>query len=140
MTILPLLIIGVNSISSEVVFERDSTPDVVEVLPITVRISTTTEVHVPPEEKIIQLITETFPEAPIMVEIARCESSLNPLADRGNLNVDVGLFQINQVHLPRLRKLGLDRRDIHDNIQFARMLYDESGTNPWYMSEHCWGK
>ena len=143
-TILPLLIIGVNSIASEVVYVADSTPEV-EILPIEVRvvqISTTTDVQVPStkEEQIIQLIEEMFPEAPIMIDIARCESSFNPLADRGNLNVDVGLFQINQVHLPRLQELGLDRRDIHDNLQFARMLYDESGTSPWYMSEHCWGK
>lgn len=84
-------------------------------------------------------ILKVFPDAPIMVEVARCESGLNPMADRANLGVDVGVFQINQVHLNRLAELGLDRWDLHDNIAFARMLYDESGLGPWYMSEHCWG-
>ena len=85
-------------------------------------------------------ILKVFPDAPIMIYVAMCESGLDPLADRGNLNVDVGLFQINQVHLPRLRELGLDRRDLQDNLFFARMLYDSSGLSPWYMSEHCWSK
>ena len=89
-------------------------------------------------QEVIVEILKVFPDAPIMVEVARCESGLDPLADRGNLNVDVGLFQINQVHLKRLASLGLDRRDIHDNLRYARMLYDESGLGPWYMSKHCW--
>jgi Transglycosylase SLT domain len=92
-----------------------------------------------PTQSVVEEILKVFPDAPIMVEVARCESGLDPLADRANLNVDVGLFQINQVHNERLAQLGLDRRDIHDNLQYARMLYDESGLGPWYMSEHCWG-
>jgi len=91
------------------------------------------------KEEVRMKILETFPNAPIMVKVAACESGLNPLADRGGLNVDVGLFQINQVHLDRLNELGLDRRDIDDNLKYARMLYDEQGLDPWYMSEHCWG-
>lgn len=88
------------------------------------------------EEKILK----AFPDAPIMVEVARCESQLDPLADRGNLNVDVGLFQINQVHLSKLKELGLDRRNIDDNITYARMLYDYNKLGAWYMSKHCWSK
>lgn len=88
------------------------------------------------EEKILK----AFPDVPIMVEVARCESQLDPLADRGNLNVDVGLFQINQVHNETLVELGLDRRDIDDNIAFARILFDQSGLAPWYMSKNCWAK
>lgn len=88
------------------------------------------------EEKIL----EAFPDAPIMLEVARCESQLDPLADRGNLNVDVGLFQINQVHLATLEKLGLDRRNIDDNIAYARILYDANGLSDWFMSRDCWGK
>lgn len=88
------------------------------------------------EEEILRV----FPDAPIMVEVARCESQLDPLADRGNLNVDVGLFQINQVHVPRLIELGYERRNIHDNIAYARMLYDANGLNDWYMSRDCWSK
>lgn len=91
-------------------------------------------------DAVVEAILEVFPDAPIMVEVARCESNLNPLADRENRNVDVGLFQINQVHLERLSSLGLDRRDIDDNLAYAKMLYNESGLQPWYMSEHCWSR
>lgn len=89
-------------------------------------------------EYIVKRILETFPEAPIMVNVARCESGLNPSADRANLGVDVGLFQINQVHLVTLNRLGLDRWDLEDNLTYARMLFDNAGLRDWYMSKHCW--
>jgi len=94
-------------------------------------------------DEVKQAILNVFPDAPIMVQVAKCESGLNPLADRinydGRTGIDVGLLQINQVHLRRLNELGLDRKNIHDNLEYSRMLYDEQGLGPWYMSEHCWG-
>jgi hypothetical protein len=112
-----------------------------------VQASSTTKVEPPAQfnyhadkEWVVSKILEVFPDAPIMVVVAQCESSLNPLADRENRNVDVGLFQINQVHNARLAQLGLDRWDIDDNLAYARMLYDESGLQPWYMSKHCWSR
>lgn len=93
---------------------------------------------------VTQAILNMFPDAPIMVTVAKCESGLDPLADRinydGRTGIDVGLFQINQVHLPRLRQLGFDRKNLHDNLAYTRMLYDEQGLGPWYMSKHCWSK
>jgi len=83
-----------------------------------------------------QEILKVFPDAPIMVEVARCESNLDPKADRKG--IDGGLFQINQIHSRELEKFGLDRYDLHDNLAYARMLYDQSGLGPWYMSKHCW--
>lgn len=95
------------------------------------------------KEYVVAKILEVFPDAPVMVQVARCESSLNPLADRvttdGRTGIDVGLFQINQVHLKRLNELGLDRYNLYDNLTYARMLYNESGLAPWFMSKHCWG-
>jgi len=85
-------------------------------------------------QEVIDSILKTLP--PIMVEVARCESGLNPLANR--VGVDLGLFQINQIHRPRLRELGLDEMTLEDNLTFANMLYESQGLNPWYMSEHCW--
>lgn len=88
--------------------------------------------------KVVLEILKVFPDAPIMVEVARCESGLDPSADRQNLGVDVGVFQINQVHKAELNRLGLDKWDLHDNLAYARILYDQSGLGPWYMSKHCW--
>jgi hypothetical protein len=90
------------------------------------------------KEEVKELILESFPDAPVMVRVAECESGLDPYADRAGLHVDVGLFQINQVHLNRLAQLGLDRWDVYDNITYARMLYDAQGLTPWHMSKHCW--
>lgn len=81
-------------------------------------------------------ILKVFPDAPIMVDVARCESNLNPKADRDG--IDGGLFQINQIHQRELDKLGLDRYDLQDNLTYARILYDKSGLAPWYMSKSCW--
>lgn len=87
---------------------------------------------------IVIKILETFPDEPVMVSIAFCESELNSTADRESLGVDVGLFQINQVHKPELYRLGLDRLNLTDNIKYAKILYDQAGLQPWYMSQHCW--
>jgi len=90
------------------------------------------------EQKNERLVREAFPDAPIMVEVARCESEFKNVP--GKLSDDFGIFQINHVHLKRLAELGLDRTNVEDNITYARMLYDEQGTQPWYSSEHCWSK
>lgn len=77
-------------------------------------------------------------DAPIMIEIARCESGFKNI--KGKLSDDFGPLQINYVHLERLEELGLDREKVEDSIAYARMLYNESGTTPWNNSKGCWGK
>lgn len=89
-------------------------------------------------QEVIDAIISHFPEEPVMVEVARCESKLNPSADRKG--IDGGLFQINQVHLPALAELELNRYDLEDNLAYSRILYNEQGLGPWYMSRYCWGK
>jgi hypothetical protein len=89
------------------------------------------------EKTVEEKIRETFPEAPdLMVKVATCESGMKNVP--GLLSDDGGIFQINQVHLERLKALGLDRFNIDDNIMFARMLYDERGLTPWNNSKYCW--
>lgn len=89
-------------------------------------------------QEVIDAIINTFPEEPVMVEVARCESQLDPTADRRG--IDGGLFQINQIHLPTLAEMGLDRYNLQDNLTYSRILYDQSGLQPWSMSEYCWEK
>ncbi len=93
--------------------------------------------YTPDKQEVVQAILSVFPDAPVMVKVAECESNLNPKADRKG--IDGGLFQINQIHLPKLNELGLDRYDLQDNLTYARLLFDQAGLQPWYMSEHCWG-
>lgn len=93
-------------------------------------------------ERIAQEIDKVFPDAPIMHDVMRCESggdveAYNPT----NNSHDNGLFQISDLyHGPRVRALGLDVGNPADNIAFARILYDESGLQPWSASKHCWSQ
>ena len=89
------------------------------------------------EKTIEEKIREEFTDAPIMIQIARCESGFKNVPSRTG---DYGPFQINQVHLRTLNRLGLDRTNVDDNISYARYLYNQGGTSAWYMSRHCWNK
>jgi hypothetical protein len=85
-----------------------------------------------------------YEDAPIMKKIAECESGdrqFNKNGDPlpGQLSKDIGRFQINYVHWKEARRMGIDLKTEAGNAKFARMLYERSGTQPWYMSEHCWG-
>lgn len=92
------------------------------------------------EGSIKRLIKETFPEDPrTAIAIAECESGLNPQAYNPNNadgTTDGGLWQINDVHNDRLRELGLDKYDPEDATAYARMLYEESGWQPWICFTH----
>lgn len=90
-------------------------------------------------------IRAAFPDAPIMLRIARCESQYRQFdADgsvhRGKVNRhDTGLFQINETyHVAEARKLGMDIYTLSGNIRFARVLYDRNGTRDWNWSKGCW--
>ena len=89
-------------------------------------------------QKIERLVREEFEDAPVMIEVARCESEFKNVP--GKLSDDFGPFQINYVHLGTLEELGLDRTKVEDNIRFARKLYDEQGLQPWNSSRDCWNK
>lgn len=89
------------------------------------------------EESIKKEVERVFHDAPIMIKVAECESNFRNVPSNTG---DSGVFQINQVHLKRLAELGLERTNVRDNIAYARILYDEKGTQPWYMSQHCWNK
>lgn len=96
------------------------------------------------KESIIEKVRQAFPDAPIMLEVARCESQYKITAHNTALNkdgtTDGGIFQLNSVHNQELTALGLDKFDLEDNIRFARILYDRNGLQPWKSSEDCWSK
>ncbi len=81
-----------------------------------------------------------------MVQVARCESMFrHDLSDgsvlRGKVDsADTGVMQINKrYHESTALKLGLDLENIHDNLAYARILYEKQGTQPWNASRSCWG-
>lgn len=93
------------------------------------------------KERIKEEIRKVFPEQPeLLIRVAQCESGLIPHAHNSSTN-DGGIFQISEpYHGHRLKELGLDPFKVEDNLKYARLLYDESGLQPWSASKHCWSK
>lgn len=92
-------------------------------------------------------VREYFSDIPIMVHIARCESTFrHTLADgsvlRGRVDSrDTGVMQINTYyHGETAEELGLNLEDLHDNMAYARDLYERQGTQPWSASAPCWNR
>ena len=54
---------------------------------------------------------------------------------------DIGMCQINSYyHGTAAQKLDLNLYDRHDNLKYAKYLYDREGGTPWNWSKHCWSK
>jgi hypothetical protein len=94
-----------------------------------------------------QEVREYFADIPVMVEIARCESTFRHTLEDGSVlrgvvdNRDLGVMQINTgYHQATADKLGLDLHDIQDNMAYARYLYEKQGTQPWNASSKCWNR
>jgi Transglycosylase SLT domain len=72
------------------------------------------------------------------VEVARCESGLNPGAvSPGGGNV--GLFQINRVHTSWVNQLGYSWYQMYQpyqNAQIAAELWSQQGWGPWSCARH----
>lgn len=92
-------------------------------------------------------IRDYFRDIPIMAKISKCESGFRQYNSDGSLlrnsegSSAVGAMQIMvSVHNPVLKKLGYDVTRLKDNLAFARHLYNQSGTQPWNSSKHCWSK
>lgn len=86
-------------------------------------------------------------DAPILAEIARCESRFRHLGAngrviRGELSYeDVGVMQINEFyHEERAEKLGLNLHTLDGNLAYAKWLYGKEGVTPWLSSSRCWQK
>lgn len=97
------------------------------------------------EKTIQEQIADTFPDAPVMLRVAYCESKyrqFNPdgSVHRGEINPkDTGVFMINErFHLAEAQRLGFDIYSTAGNISYARYLYNLQGTKPWDWSKHCW--
>lgn len=92
-------------------------------------------------------LREKFADTPLLVEIARCESTFSQFDKEGNVirgivnSKDVGVMQINErYHLETAIKLGFDLHTIEGNTAYAQYLYDKEGAAPWKASSKCWGK
>jgi hypothetical protein len=93
-----------------------------------------------------KVVKNYFADAPVLAEIARCESTYRHFDSNGEVlrgqanSRDVGVMQINErYHSARARALGIDIYSLEGNMKYARLLYKEQGSAPWKASAGCWG-
>ena len=114
---------------------------------ITTEVSVSEEMFLMGGTETESIVREYFSDIPVMVQVARCESTFrHTLADgsvlKGRVDpADTGVMQINKrYHESTANKLGLNLENIYDNMAYARHLYDTQGTQPWSASSPCWGR
>jgi hypothetical protein len=97
------------------------------------------------ESCILDLVKKEFQDIPILIKIAKCESQNRQFDKNGEVlrgvqnPLDRGLFQINEYyHLEASKRLGMDIYTLKGNMDYARYLYEQSGTSSWEASEYCW--
>ena len=93
------------------------------------------------------IVRSYFSDIPVMIQIARCESTFRHTLDNGTIlrgevdPADTGVMQINKrYHAEKAAELGLNLDDIYDNMAYARYLYEKKGTKPWQASSPCWSR
>ena len=96
-------------------------------------------------EEIEAYLKDEYSDTPILVDIARCESTFQQYDDNGKVvrgkidSDDIGVMQINErYHGETAKKLGMDIYQIDGNIAYAKYLYEKKGTQPWSASAKCW--
>lgn len=91
-------------------------------------------------------IRALFPDAPIMVRVAMCESELIHTKDGELLRNKQGssargAFQVlMRYHGPEMKKRGLDPRRVDEYLAYVRLLYNQQKLAPWAESRYCWNK
>jgi len=90
-------------------------------------------------------VKDQFADEPILVDIARCESTYRQFDQTGNIlrgkvnQGDVGVMQINEkYHADEAVKMGINIYTVEGNLQFGRYLYNKYGSDPWSSSAPCW--
>ena len=109
--------------------------------------STTTQTLISSSKDVESYVREQYADEPILVDIARCESTFRQYGSDGNImrgkvnNADVGVMQINEkYHAEKALELGLDIYTVQGNVAYAKYLYEKSGAEPWKSSSKCWAQ
>lgn len=93
-------------------------------------------------------IREYFSDIPIMIEVARCESTWRQYEPDGSGDAlrnrqgssAKGAFQImDSWHRADAFAMGYDTHTLEGNLGYARVLYEKQGLKPWEASRYCWG-
>lgn len=92
-------------------------------------------------------VREYFSDIPVMIEVARCESTFRHKLSDGSIlrgtvdSADTGVMQINKrYHEGKADAMNLNLDNLYDNMAYARYLYDTQGLKPWSSSASCWNR
>ena len=87
------------------------------------------------EEQIRQVAADNgFKNEQLLVDIAFCESSLNPRATNAHSSA-TGLFQILDMHQLTVE----ERMDVETSTKWTINKINAGGLSAWNASKHCWG-
>jgi hypothetical protein len=93
------------------------------------------------------IVRDYFSDIPIMIEVARCESTFRHTLSDGSVlqgrvdSADTGVMQINKrYHQNAAHAMDLNLDNIYDNMAYARHLYETQGIQPWNASAPCWNR
>jgi hypothetical protein len=107
--------------------------------------ASTTEARFLDSKAVEAYVRHASADEPILVDIARCESTFRQFDQNGNIvrgkvnQADVGVMQINEkYHADEATKLGYNIYTVEGNVAFAKYLYDKYGADPWSSSSKCW--
>jgi hypothetical protein len=100
-----------------------------------------------PMATVEDVVKDYFKDIPILAKVAKCESQFRQVDETGDVlrgtvnSFDVGVMQINEkYHLDRSEKMDINIYSLGGNLEYARALYNQSGTAPWSSSKSCWSK
>lgn len=82
------------------------------------------------------IVRQTFVDEPIMIHIAKCESTFRQYYDSGTVFKGagryVGIFQIDEIiHNSAAQSLGFDIYTVEGNIGYANHIFQNEGSRPW---------
>lgn len=89
-------------------------------------------------------VRQEFADIPVMISIAKCESSFTQYDSSGNPMYGgtggmVGVFQVAaSIHNDAAKDLHMNINTLEGNLAYARHLYETEGTVPWLASASCW--
>lgn len=72
------------------------------------------------------------------MDIIYCEGGFNDV--RYSPTSDIGPMQINSIHTPEARKMGINLKVYDDNVHYGIYLMSQEGLSPWNSSKLCWEK
>lgn len=88
-----------------------------------------------------------FADAPVLADIAKCESTYRHFDNNGQPlknshgSSAIGVMQIMaSYHEEPAKAMGYNINSLQGNLEYAKYLFEQKGTQPWASSKKCWSQ